>query len=90
MLRKRKFKIGKWNPEIELVKYDLYKNMPDKNIKIEDSVRMSNLNAIRAVFTNDTALMEKIFFDKNNISTLNACWSPDINLTAIDYLAMRN
>lgn len=88
--RKRKFKKGKWNPNIEIVKYDLYKNAPDKNLKVDDSVRMSNLNAIRAVFTEDLKLMEKVFFDKQNISTLNAYWSPDIKLTALDYMALRN
>lgn len=51
---------------------------------------MTNLNAIRAVFTNDLTLMNKVFFDKQNISTINACVSPDIKLTALDYLAMRN
>lgn len=48
------------------------------------------MNAIRAVFTEDMKLMEKVFFDKKNISTLNAYWSPDIKLTALDYMALRN
>jgi len=90
VLRKRKFRKGKWNPDIVLAKYDMYKNQPNHELINDDSVRMTNLNAIRAVFTNDLALMSKVFYDKKNISTLNATISPDINLTALDYLAMRN
>lgn len=89
-MRRKKFRKGKWNPDIEIVKYDLFKNQPGKEIKVDDSVRMNNLNAIRAVFTGDLALMEKVFYDKKNISTLNACVSPDIQMTALDYLAMTN
>ena len=28
VLRKRKFKIGKWNPDVEILKYEYYKNKP--------------------------------------------------------------
>ena len=28
ILRKRKFKIGKWNPDVEILKYEFYKNKP--------------------------------------------------------------
>lgn len=89
-VRAKKFRKGKWNPLIQIVHYDFLKNEPDHDVKLDDSVRMSNLNAIRAVFTNDLKLMEKVFFDTKNISTLNACWSPDIDMTALDYLAQRN
>jgi len=51
---------------------------------------MNNLNAIRAVFTDDLKLMQKAFYDKDNVSTLNAHWSPDIQECAIDYMAKRN
>jgi len=90
VIRKRKFKKGKWNPDIELLKYSVFKDQPGRELKKDDSVRMTNLNAIRAVFTNDLALMEKVFFDREAVSTLNAVWSPDIELTALDYLALRN
>ena len=73
-----------------LAKYDMYKNQPSHELINDDSVRMTNLNAIRAVFTNDLALMSKVFYDKKHISTLNATISPDVNLTALDFLAMRN
>jgi hypothetical protein len=87
VLRKRKFKKGKWNPDITLAKFDLYKNKPSHDLINDDSTRMTNLNMIRAVFTNDLTLMNKVFSDKKSISTLNAVVSPDINLTALDYLA---
>lgn len=90
VLRKRKFIKGKWNPDIVLARYDMYKNQPNHELINDDSVRMTNLNAIRAVFTNDLALMSKVFYDKKHISTLNATISPDVNLTALDFLAMRN
>jgi hypothetical protein len=53
-------------------------------------VRTTNLNAIRAFFTNELALMSKVFYDKKHISTLNATIFPDVNLTVLDFLAMRN
>jgi hypothetical protein len=28
ILRKRKFKKGKWNPDVEILKYEHYKNKP--------------------------------------------------------------
>ena len=73
-----------------LAKYDMYKNQPNHELINDDSVRMTNLNVIRAVFTNDLALMSKVFYDRKHISTLNATISPDVNLTALDFLAMRN
>ena len=66
------------------------KNQPNHELINDDSVRMTNLNAICAVFTNDLALMSKVFYDKKHISTLKATISPDVNLTALDVLAIRN
>jgi hypothetical protein len=48
-------------------------------------VRTTNLNAIRAFFTNELALMSKVFYDKKHISTLNATISPDVNLTVLNF-----
>ena len=68
--RPRKFKKGKWNPDIDVVPYSLHRDHPSKDPLVDDCIKMNNLNAIRAVFNNDLKLMEKVYFDVKNISTL--------------------
>lgn len=47
---------------------------------------MSNLNLFRAVNTNDSRLLNKVFYEKNFISSLNISWSADFNETPIDII----
>ena len=75
-IKKRKFKKGKWNPDIEIARFDLYKNKPSSELLgKDDSIAISNLNIIRAIFTDDLKLLKKIFFDKESTSTMNPIWS---------------
>ena len=56
--------------------YDLYKNKPSSDLLgQDDSVAITNLNIIRAVFTDDLNLLKKIFFDRESTSTINPTWS---------------
>jgi hypothetical protein len=84
------FKKGKWNPDVELVKLDIYKEHPQDQPFLECCIRCNNRNIIRAANTNNEKLMKAGIDAKNKISQLTAYWSPEMHLTSLDLVIANN
>lgn len=52
------FKKGKWNPHIELVDVDKYKEGTDNNLYFDCCIRCNNKNIIRAAITSNMKLLK--------------------------------
>jgi hypothetical protein len=84
------FKKGKWNPSIELTDVDRIRESKSNDLIFECCIRCNNKNVIRAALTENKTLMKKCLEAKNKISAMDAYWSPEIKLTAIEYIAIQN
>lgn len=84
------FKKGRWNPHVELLKLDKYKEDPQKELFLDVSIRCNNLNIIRAAFIGDKDLLKAGIAAKDKISQLTAFWSPECRITALDLIVGLN
>lgn len=84
------FKKGKWNPDIELVDIDKYKEGETNDLYLDCCIRCNNKNIIRAAITNNTTLLKNGIDEKKKISSLTAYWSPEIKKTALDFMIADN
>ena len=83
------YKKGKWNPRVDVTKYhDLLMNPSGEIIKY-GSTKTDNKNLMRAVYTKNYALLEKILKTDYCLSTLHQEWAPENSTTALEY-AIRN
>ena len=76
--RPTEFKKGRWNPDVELIEVEKYKESPENELYLECCIRCNNKNIIRAVHAESEKLLKKGIDAKNKISLLNAFWSPDV------------
>ena len=88
--RPTEFKKGRWNPDIQLVEIDKYKESPSNDLFLDCCIRCNNKNIIRAANTNNEKLMKAGIAATNKISTLCAHWSPEIKFTSLDLAAWSN
>ena len=84
------FKKGKWNPNVELVKIEKYKEDPSNEPFIECCIRCNNRNPIRAANTNNDKLLQACIQAKDKISLLTAYWSCDLSLSTLTLILMLN
>ena len=84
------FKKGKWNPNISLIDTDKYREAGDDQVFLDCCIRCNNKNIIRAAVTGNTVLLMKGINHKDNIASLTAYWSPEVKLTAMDYIVTGN
>ena len=84
--RPKEFKKGRWNPAVELLEVEKYKESPENELYLECCIRCNNKNIIRAAITNNEKLMKKGIDATKKISQLNAYWSPEVKKTSLDYI----
>ena len=83
-----KFVRGQWNPDVKLVdKSEVLEGTGD--VVDYESVRMNNKNLIRAVYTKNYDLLEKVLSKERFLSGLFERWGVDNNFNAIE-LAFKN
>ena len=87
--RRTVFKKGKWNPDVELVEEDKYKESPKNELFLDCCIRCNNKNIIRAAISENEEVLKKGIAATKKISLLDAYWSPDIKRTAIDEMMAR-
>ena len=80
------FKLGKWNPDIEIIQEDKERDSEVAEISRECCTRCSNRNVHRAALTGNQALLNKCIFDTKSITSLNAFWGPDDPRTPMEML----
>ena len=88
--RPKEFKKGRWNPDIELVDHDKYKDDPTDNLNLDCCIRCNNKNIIRAVLTENERLLKKGIEATKTISNLCAYWSPECQWTSMEHIVSRN
>jgi hypothetical protein len=88
--RPTEFKKGKWNPHVDLVLMDKYKEHPQRDLFIECCIRCNNRNIIRAAITGNNNLLKAGMEAKNKISLLTAYWSPEVKVTSLHVLMTQN
>jgi hypothetical protein len=88
--RPTEFKKGKWNPHVELVEMDIYKEHPKNELFGDCCIRCNNRNIIRAAVTGNDTLMKAGIAAKTKISLLTAFWSPEVRKTSVDYIIKSN
>ncbi len=84
--RPKEFKLGKWNPDVELVKEDREKESNDPHMFVGCCIRCNNRNVIRAAITDNKALMSEAIMNINKVSQVTDFWSSDCVKTALDYI----
>lgn len=81
--RPTEFKKGKWNPHVELLDHNKYREHPQDELFIECCIRCNNRNVIRAAYTGNEKLLKAGIAAKEKISQLTAYWSADVYHTAL-------
>jgi len=84
------FKKGRWNPNIELIEHEKYKDDPSDKLHFDCCIRCNNKNIIRAAITENESLLKKCIEAKNKISNLLAYWSPECCWTSLEHIVSRN
>jgi hypothetical protein len=80
------FKLGKWNPDIQIVDFDPAKTGSEKDIRRLCCKRCSAKNIHRAIWTKDFALLKKLMLDVENVGSSMAFWGPDDMRRPIDIM----
>lgn len=80
------FKLGKWNPDIEVIQENKERDSEAAEITKECCTRCNNRNVHRAALTGNRALLNKCIFDTKSITNLNAYWGPDDHQTPMELL----
>ena len=88
--RPKEYKKGRWNPDVELVQEDKYKESTSNELYLDCCIRCNNKNIIRAAITNNEKLLKKGIDEKKKISSLIAYWSSEVQWTALDYMIRNN
>ena len=88
--RPTEFKKGRWNPDVELLDHDKYKESPSNDLFLDCCIRCNNKNIIRAANTNNEKLMKAGIAATNKISCLVATWSPEVRNTSMEILTSNN
>jgi ankyrin repeat protein/predicted DNA-binding WGR domain protein len=83
------FKKGKWNPNVVLVEKCLQLESESAVPNFECSARNSNREVIRAAYTKNKKLFEKIIKSDKKISRLTERWGVDNDITALKILIER-
>ena len=69
------FKVGKWNPNTEIVETEVEKLDDSDNVQFNCCLKCNARNVIRAVFTRNKFLLRKVMYDHKNIPSLDFPWS---------------
>lgn len=80
------YKLGKWNPDIEIIDIDPAKTGNEKEIRRVCCKRCSAKNIHRAIWTKDFVLLKKLMMDFENVASCTAHWGPDDMRRPIDIL----
>jgi hypothetical protein len=88
--RPTEFKKGKWNPDIELLDEDKYRESKNNDLYLDCCIRCNNKNIIRASNSNNIELLKKGIDAKKKISSLCAYWSAESLTTAVDIITKKN
>lgn len=84
------FKKGKWNPDIQIVEQDKYRENPISKPILDCCIRCNNKNLIRAAITDNEQLLKECLAAKKKISLLTPLWSPEVKWTPIEYMVNNN
>jgi len=84
------FKKGKLNPLVEEIEVNRMLEDPSDEIFDEGNVYANNKNVIRAVYTGNHKLLEKLLSSHKVISTPQQTWSCDNELSAFEYAIKMN
>jgi len=82
------YKKGMWNPNVEVITHHRLLMDPSDDMVDYDSVKTNNKNLLRAVYTKNYTLLEKILKTDYSLSKLHQEWAPENNITALE-LAIR-
>eukprot|EP01015_Nassula_variabilis_P005856 TRINITY_DN1440_c0_g2_i9.p1 TRINITY_DN1440_c0_g2~~TRINITY_DN1440_c0_g2_i9.p1 ORF type:complete len:1034 (-),score=302.89 TRINITY_DN1440_c0_g2_i9:4-3060(-) len=85
-----KFKKGVFNPAVTIVDHYEFLESPSNDFIQDASVKNSNKNLIRAAYTKNHKLLEKILSSSLKISTLFETWGPESDEDALYYIFKNN
>ena len=80
------FKLGKWNPDIEIIESEETKTSDSNELQYGCCTRCTNRNVHRAVLTGNLELLKKCIYDKKRVTNLNAYWSADLKVTPLQMM----
>ena len=87
----KKFKKGVFNPDMEdLVVFDAERERKSNKLKDQGHSDINNRNAIRAVLTNNSTLLENCIKDKELVSSIYDSWGPELDFTSMDFALKYN
>ena len=85
-----KYRKGKWNPNVEIIeKCEMLQSEKDDFIDYE-SMRANNKNVIRAAYTGNIKLLEKIASIDYAVSSFFERWGPECDMNAIELIFKNN
>ncbi len=84
------FRKGRFNPNVELISAEKDRDGTESTLFASCCVACSNRNPVRAVFTNNMALMRNCVNGTKQITTLFDSWSPEILHNSFYYAMVTN
>ena len=84
------FKLGKWNPNTEIVETEIEKHGPSAEPEYGTGHRNNTRNVIRAINTDNIALLRQCKKDTQKVFSLNRPWAEDADgLSPIQLVALK-